>query len=179
MALQEVWLHMTEQIRRHPDMAWFREFFFEGMLHGYASSAPRKPFPGLPGSKCVTYERERHELKLVDVWFAKLNSDSSHGMTVIWCSDIPVWMMHYGGCYRQEARPFLKTALRDAYDKKLFRGGRGPIRFGGEPGDRFRYFNVVDPNYDTFESFRGTERILTMEDHSLAGVHHYHGGLML
>ena len=173
---------MTGQQRRHPDEDWLQAFFFEAMQKGYASSAPRKPFPGLPGSKCITYERERHELKLADIWFAKPSSDSSHGVTLIWVADSLVWAMHYGGWYNRLAIPFLKRALARNYEQSIFEGGRGPTSLEGED-HTLQYLNTVEKK--GFVSFRGHDRIIVTSVATdfvageVFGEHHYFGGLML
>lgn len=91
------------------------------------------------------------------------------GHTTMWYKGRPVWIMHYGGWYAEEAIPFLKQCLRQAYEfDRVFYGGRGPACVRGE---RFTYVNRY---LGTFDDFRGEESIFDL-DGACRGYHWYHG----
>ena len=96
-------------------------------------------------------------------------------MTVVSFEDIPVWMMQYFGEYDKEAIPCLKAALRVAYERKEFNGGRGPnlFRYGG-----CVYRNFPDDVRSIPEYFSGSEEIRGTSS-TARGWHRYQGGLMI
>lgn len=143
-------------------------FFFEAMLNGYASgSKPEKNNP-FPSWKTLGYRKGL--LWLTDMWHTALNSRHSSGVTTIYWSSNPVWVMHYGGWYSDEVIPTLKAALRQSYKSKDFIGGRGPLMFAL---DNYIYRNM--PSRSDFQSFEGYERISSVEIDAAVGFHWYRG----
>jgi len=173
-----------------------KQFFFQGMLNGYANPEaktyknlellfPKIPIPApisdgflLRGSKGTFYSEviDGDDYLLIDVWFSNKNSDFSGGMTLISIDNQIVWMMNYGGHFTNEAIPTLKLALKTAYEKKLFWGGRGPDKIlNGE----FWYTNYLVNN--DFGSFSGRENIYSAHKpiNNWHGQHDYCGFLMV
>lgn len=159
-----------------PNVDLLAEFFFEAMRSGWATSSPKKPLPGLLGTKSISFEKG--DLKLLDYYYVAPKSDCSYGTTVIWQSEIPRWVMHYGGFYEKRAIPTLKAALQDAYSRNFFYGGRGPDLFIGD--SPFRYENKLDnPASGGFEDFCGHERVCDVYEEREVGWHDYFGGLLI
>ncbi len=162
------------------DIKRIKAFFFEAMRQGWAMPVPKTPIPGLPGSKSIPFCSG--EYYLLDYYFVVPGSKSSYGTTVIWVAEKPVWVMHYGGWYKEEVIPFLKRALMRNYIDNIFFGGRGPARLEGED-HTLQYLNEVERN--DFGNFNGHEHIVSTSDQSgtplgcLAGEHRYFGGLLL
>ena len=149
-----------------------KELFFEAMVSGYANPKTKKTtLEGLPGSKVILFEKD--EFKVTDVYFTHLGSDLSSGMTIIHHQDKPIWIMHYGGWYKEEAIPFLKEVLRIAYQKVYFSGGRGINPF---QNNSFLYLNKVERN--SFSDFKGREEIYHGNG-SFLGFHEYFGGSLI
>ncbi len=112
---------------------------------------------------------------------ALTNSEYSGGSTLISFHAEPkpinLWLMQYHGWCKNddpEILAFLKEALRAAYGKKIFRGGRGEFRYPnlGDPslrspttGNAFLYLNQGDHSeyfgqqLEPFEKFSGREGI--------------------
>ena len=157
-------------------------FFFRAMLAGYVASASKKTkkttIPELPGSKKIVHQEE--DLKLVDFYFVSAKSYHSYGTTIIYDQGVPVWMMQYGGWYFQEAIPVLKQALRSAYGKSHFFGGRGPAKFSLKEF-RATYRNDIHRS-SSFRKFSGNEEILMVPAGAILphryGSHQYFGGVM-
>lgn len=151
------------------------DVFFEAMDAGYASE--KKPNKTevieLAGSKCITHVQLPWNVK--DVYLVTPLSQSSGGMTVIEYEDVPVWMMQYVGSYDEEATPCLKAALRDAYTKRKFCGGRGTNRFKFEG---MTYTNPCEKATQFYGFFRGEEQVRG-KDYRLLGWHAYQGGPMV
>lgn len=148
-----------------------QQIFFRAMANGYAAAAPKGSIKELPGSKTITRtygSRDNDERwRVVDCWLS--NGDKSSGTTTIWFSGEPVWIMHYGGWYFEEALPFLKECLHRAYvTEEYFYGGRGPVFVRG---DRFTYVNRY---HGMFAEFHGEEGIFDF-DGKCAGFHWYRG----
>lgn len=148
--------------------------FLQAMGAGYAADATKSTISGLPGSKAITRTFNSpgngKRWRVVDCWLS--NGERSSGHTTIWLNDEPVWIMHYGGWYTEDALPFLKECLHRAYvTEKRFYGGRGPVIVRGE---RFTYVNRYLGSFDQFE---GDEGILDLEGKS-CGYHWYHGMLL-
>lgn len=87
-------------------------------------------------------------------------------------------MMQYFGEYHAEAIPCLKAALREAYSRREFIGGRGPKTF--QQGE-YTYWNHCER--DGFGSFYGREGVnkgyCGKRGSGTIGSHSYQGGLML
>jgi len=153
-----------------------RDVFFEAMNAGYAAEG--KPKKGsiaeLPGSKTITYTIG--PWVVLDVYQVTPISSFSGGTTHIWYKGVEVWMMQYFGKYEEVAIPCLKAALRDAYSRKEFRGGRGPHTF---KHTGFVYRNPISQL--DFEEFYGAEEILDErhERRKVLGWHRFQGGLMI
>jgi len=142
-------------------------FFFEAMMHGYATEV--EPFLNipLPGWKTISYENE--SLQLVDMWHTTPNSDYSSGVITIFRKDMPIWVMHFGGWYKKSAIQFLKNALMHSFENRKFTGGRGPFSLESEG---LTYKNIVILN--SFVEFYGHEKI-TSETDGFLGTHWYRG----
>ncbi len=152
--------------------------FSIAMRVGYAGGIgkiQKTTIPGIPGSKCITWQSIDGRWKVVDTYVVNRESFDSSGMTVIAFEGAPIWVMHYGGFYKDEAIPFLKKCLAAAYKASLFNGGRGPqeMREGN-----LRYSNLSSGG--TFRLFEGKESIEDMRDEGpVLGVHWYRGGMLL
>ena len=73
---------------------------------------------------------------------------------IVLYDNVPVWMMSCQGLYAENAVPFLRRALRKAYDRREFVGGRGPrIDTDGE----LVYENTVEES--SWKRFRGRDEI--------------------
>ncbi len=143
-------------------------FFFEAMRAGYAAkNSEETSIAELPGYKVVTYRKD--DLRLVDMWCTNPNSNKSAGTTTIWFKDEPLWIMQYGGEYKQDAIPVLKEALLKAYEHNIFAGGRGPVTF---QKNRLLYDNNVTKNF--FGNFEGQE-VISSEGGIVLGYHDYRG----
>ena len=105
----------------NPHSEEIQEFFFNGMLNGYASGVKAVAEPGLPGYKRTEYKEG--DFYLLDRWVTTPLSDKSVGDTTIWHRDMPVWVMHYGGRYDKHVIPFLKRALHRTYKSRVFIAG--------------------------------------------------------
>lgn len=159
------------------DVRVLEDFFLMAMRHGWASGTAKISIPELPGAKCIPYQDERKQLYLLDWYFAPRGSvnNGSAGTTMIWYQNIPVWVMHYGGIYREEAVPFLKKALSEAYMNGIFKGGRGLNYHGG--GGSLVYVNEPTEG-SSFKHFSGNEFIVELESCARVGWHKYWGMLL-
>ncbi|MBI2003669.1 MAG: hypothetical protein HYS78_01695 [Parcubacteria group bacterium] len=151
------------------------QFFFEAMKGGWAMPVPKSHIPALPGSKSIPFRIG--EYTLLDYYFVAPGSDSSYGTTVIWVTERPFWVMHYGGWYKKEAIPFLKAALRQAYSQNQFVGGRGPNSYH-EKGHPFWYRNHIENFANSFARFHGFEDVVNTENDEVLGEHRFFGGLL-
>lgn len=151
-----------------------KEVFFAAMLDGYAGGENRKSVKTLFHNgytkKVAFCDPENHNgYVVIDEWHTNPDSDRSAGTTLITFLGDPVWWMSYDGEYLEGAIEFLKRALKKAYERKLFLGGRGLASVLSERfslnGLTFKlgYKNVWDGD---FQSFSGTEKIF---QHPLAG----------
>ena len=153
--------------------------FFEAMKQGWASGASAKkdfPFPGAKGYES-NFRYGHARLRFLDYYFVNELSRTSFGTKVAFQFGEPVWMMQYGGWYKKEAIPFVKTALMSAYGASQFRGGRGPASFydnNSYPG--LLYVNECES--ESFENFKGRE-FVTDGFGKLLGEHSFFGGLMI
>jgi hypothetical protein len=147
-----------------------RAFFFRAMLEGYLSAT--KPKKNTPFSGWNTLEYKEWPFSLVDMWNTTFYSSASSGVTTISYMGIPIWVMHYGGWYEDEAITTLKAALSQNYKHGVFIGGRGPMEF--EEGD-FHYKNQPEVGGLDFEHFEGCEYMDNTRTRTLVGYHWYRG----
>ena len=86
--------------------------------------------------------------------------------------------MHYGGWYEKEVKPFLISALYNAYMiERKFYGGRGPVVFDSVGFPDWVYRNSITQN--SFGQFAGEEKIHTHDDQRCLGFHWYRGMSLL
>jgi len=146
--------------------------FFDAMRNGYAKEGIKKgKIAELPGSKTIPFAAGN--FTLLDCYLVTPLHPHSFGQTIIWCDNVPVWVMSYQGWYLESAIPFLKRALWEAYDHRDFFGGRGPHFF---TEDGMTYVNNVEPPND-WRHFRGCEEIFDRNGQSV-GWHEYQGLLL-
>ncbi|MBU1092488.1 hypothetical protein KJ836_02375 [Patescibacteria group bacterium] len=148
-----------------------REFFFAGMIKGYASGAEAEPIPKLPGFKGYRHSDE-DGLTLLD-YYAPSSTGFSAGSTIIWLDGIPIWLMTYEGWYENCVTSLLKEALMEAYTKGVFLGGRGINRVAVDDGAE--YINI-DPG-SNFCFFSGIEQIV--HGGNVLGTHSFRGGCLV
>ncbi len=181
---------MEQVVQKKPTEEIIKPFFFEAMRNGWVAGCVEKSIPDFSGSRVIRYKK--FGLSLADYFFIAPDSQSSHGMTIIWlfeeyehglCAfERPVWIMHYGGWYDKRVIPFLKRTLMHNYNDNIFVGGRGPERLEGMD-HTVQYLNRVEQN--DFTSFRGQEQIITTSEQwqvpvgTKMGEHHYFGGLFI
>ncbi|KKS28162.1 MAG: hypothetical protein UV60_C0015G0016 [Parcubacteria group bacterium GW2011_GWA2_43_11] len=156
---------------QQPTLAEIEGVFFDAMLAGWASGAPAKNIPELPGSRIISFCSGDFEVK--DIFFVTPHSSKSGGTTTISFQGDPVWLMQYGGWYLEHAVSFLKSCLNHAYKERHFYGGRGLSRVRGT---NMTYLNNIACNY--FEAFGGNEWIIDSNGGYL-GTHWYRGMLLL
>ncbi|MFC1594804.1 DUF5680 domain-containing protein [Patescibacteria group bacterium] len=155
-----------------PTIKEIMHIFFSAMKVGYAKDKTKGlKMPNLPMSRSNRFQEG--DFTLLDYWFATY-SQKSFGQTVIWYMEIPVWMMTYFGTYEEEAIPFLKKALYEAYKNDEFFGGRGPQSF---TDDDMTYYNVI--RQIGFDKFNGYEAIMHTRHGRSLGWHEYHGMVLL
>lgn len=154
-----------------------QEFFFRGMIGGWAAGGKKIAIPELPGYKGILFEEEH--FRLLDRWCVTPFSNKSDGGTTIWWREfldspwIPVWVMHYAGWYEEEAIPLVQAALTETYAKGEFRGCRGPGHL--RRGDLL-YTNTFSGRFDKFAGWEGVIRYST---NASLGVHEYSGMSLL
>jgi hypothetical protein len=158
---------VIEMCPEYPSIDKVKEFFFKGMVEGYAGQGARIALDQLPGYKANSFGEG--DWYLLDCWCGDPLSGRSAGTTTIWYRNNPVWVMHFGGQYPQEVIPTLKAALRQSYQNQEFLGGRGPRTYGIEP---YIYVNV--PRVNDFSLFEGREGIRFNRD-QMFGWHDYWG----
>lgn len=156
-----------------------QEFFFEGMLHGWPSGVGKVEIPDMPGYKKLEYplSGDIKGFHLRDVYTRNEDSGKSEGSTKIWHKGRIIWSMHYEGHYEKKALNFLKSALRRAYEGRLFHGGRGPKFFSDQTYPGLVYTNVE--TWWEFGTFSGYESIVDNENTRVLGSHKYTGGLLI
>jgi len=153
-----------------------QKFFFKAMKEGWAANGKKFTIPALPNYKGIEFRSEKEDLRLLDFYCVTPNSSKSAGTTTIWHKDIPVWLINYGGFYKECAIPFLKNALQKTIEKREFLGGRGPLVFVDEYAGLV-YFN--NPVQNDFSKFYGHEQIFDILTENLLGYHDYWGFSML
>lgn len=150
-----------------------QEFFFRGMLKGWAS-----PDPQITNVFDMPHHKQIEVLegpwRLLDRWSEPPGSDKSAGFKEISYQDVPVWIMTYGGSYMPEVIGLLKFALYDNYVEKIWCGGRGPEDLR-QHGGIYKYCNRWR---GSFGNFSGQEEILHILTREQRGYHVY-GGMSL
>ena len=157
------------------------DVFWKAMAHGWSSKRKieNKTSSLLPGYKFIPFASG--DFSVLDAYCKTPISGKSSGFTTIWFKGIPVWTMNYGGEYPKEIIPFLKLALRDAIEKRVFMGGRGRNFFTHEGFPHLSYRNItrsVGEKASSFCKFAGTEEILT-HNFNLLGSHEYAGMILI
>jgi len=143
------------------------------MLAGYAQPASKKKkVPDYPRSRATRY-KSSHWL-VVDTWTTNSDSGASFGSICVYRKKRPVWFMQYAGAYPKTVIWFLKDALRDNYEKRVFTGGRGYFEYAVADSP-LEYRNIV--NASGFDKFNGREEI--RRQGVTLGYHFYIGGLMI
>lgn len=152
-----------------------KQAFFKAMLDGYAGGKNRKSFKTKTPDGYTVIIFEDGEFMVEDRYCTTPHSDKSTGTTTIFFRNVAVWWMSYGGHYPKKVIPFLKEALKQAYEKGEFYGGRGP---GVSMGNGMLYTNNLA--YGNFKKFRGVETIhKSSRIGKLLGFHEYFGMSML
>lgn len=154
------------------DLAQVQEFFFKGMVGGWAAGAKKIMIPEMPGFRAIKFREG--DFRLLDCWSKTENSTKSFGTTTIWFRDIPAWIMNHGGLYDERAIAFLKRVLRQNYEAGEFVGGRGPLVFAE---GLLRYTNY--PRHNDFHRFDGRENVFSNETGTFLGYHDYWGMSLL
>ncbi|MBI2624249.1 hypothetical protein HYW67_02015 [Candidatus Parcubacteria bacterium] len=155
------------------------DFFFEAGMETYAGDIvmAKRTIVELPGSRVLRYKRP--PFLYMDCYFSV--GEKSFGQTGIWHEAFPagpVWGMQYSGwCRDKWAIPFLKRALRYAYENRIFLGGRGPLEFIPE-GESLAYQNLLRPG-SGFTDFAGSENIFEREVSARTLFYHAFNGLAL
>jgi hypothetical protein len=159
-----------------------REFFFLGVIRGWASGNDGYPLPeeegglGIEGWKETIYQDSLGfaGYRLVDRWGRDPDSGKPSGSMMITHFKMPAWVMWCGGeLYEKEALPFLREALMASFRKRKFYGGRGPRRYS--KGDLL----YVNRFHGSFERFHGQEYIENVERNVRLGGHQYWGGSLV
>lgn len=151
-----------------------QEFFFKGMLNGYAAGIKGIALPGMPGYKRTEFREG--DFYLLDRWVVTPLSDKSVGDTIIWHRDVPVWAMYYGGRFDKNTIAFLKRMLFKAYEARVFIGGRG-LPDVESIKESLRYINV--PRGNDFSRFSGREEVFNTKMTKILGWHEYWGMSLL
>ncbi len=114
---------MTATETREALLVAARWFFCDAMSLGYAFGAKATPIPGRPNGKY--YEHANNLWYLRDEYEVDPITKKSAGFTFIEYDQRRIWVMAYGGFYKQEAIPCLKAALMANYTRGDFYAGRG------------------------------------------------------
>ena len=76
--------------------------FFDAMRNGYAKEGIKKgKIAELPGSKTIPFAAGN--FMLLDCYLVTPLHPHSFGQTIIWCDNVPVWVMSYQGWYLESA----------------------------------------------------------------------------
>lgn len=146
--------------------------FFEAMLAGYAGGEKGGGIVRIEnggGYKIIEFTSQNY--KVVDRYCTTPHSKYSAGTTTILFESAPVWWMSYAGLYPETLIPFLKTALKKAYEVEEFNGGRGP-RILRDEESSLTYINVSTGG---FHRFQGREEIHDRRTGLTLGFHEYFG----
>jgi hypothetical protein len=157
-------------------------FYFYAMLNGFASTG-RKDFrtadthtkkyyfvPSVDECKAGGFN---HGFALEDTWTNVTGTSRSAGYTYVKFHGCPVWVMQYQGMYKKQAIPFLKLALRKAFEAKLFNAGRGPILYTNPEHEGMVYRN--SKSQGDWELFVGYEEIIDTVHNVSLGWHQVNG----
>ncbi|MBI3304765.1 hypothetical protein HYZ80_00335 [Candidatus Parcubacteria bacterium] len=155
------------------------DFFFEAGMEICADDIvmAKRTIVELPGSRVLRYKKP--PFLYVDCYFSV--GEKSFGQTGIWHEELrsgPVWGMQYRGwCKDKRAIPFLRRALRYAYENRIFVGGRGPKSFRVED-ETLSYLNglLTLNRPHSFSDCEGTEGIFDLAAKGEAPSHLFHHG---
>lgn len=154
-----------------------KEYFFRAMLEsGFVSDIKPARDQPMPGWKKIDHNPFQMDgyLHLADMWHTTPDSDWSSGITMIYWKWYPVWVMHYGGWYKEQVIPSLRAALKYSYERGEFIGGRGPMFYRAD--------NVVYTNEAAGSFFNFSGREIISADTStgtMLGTHWYQGMWLL
>lgn len=148
-----------------------QEFFLDAMRNGYAANVEKFAIPHMK-HKGISYKSKDGKLYLIDAYCVNKETDYSAGTTTIFEQGQPVWWMSYVGYYQPDTTQYLKEALKFAYDRNLFFGGRGPDEFNISG---YKYKNRSD--YNSFDFFSGTETLSDING-NMVGFHRYYGTVL-
>lgn len=171
-----------EEFKRKQVLKQAKDVFFEAMLDGYTGEQKNSIKIVSPdGRKTITFINGK--FKVIDEYWTTPESDLSAGMTtilyeVVPSRGIPIWWMSYGGRYPKELIPFLKESLKLTYERREFRGGRGP---NSHLRGNLEYVNSCSAG--GFEKFEGNEEIIDLNNNdemdpdglTVVGFHKYFG----
>ena len=151
-------------------------FFFQAMMQGYADNETKRKTVDMLHHKEV--DIIQGDWRCLDRYCVTPLSDKSAGSTTIWYQGIPVWVMNYGGDYKEEAIDFLKLALRSNYEEMIFLGCRGPAIFT-HLDNPLIYTNSMSKDSHGFGDFKGCETIKNKSTYTMLGYHEYWGMSLL
>ena len=146
-----------------------REFFFDAMRNGYAAKVEKIGIPHM-NHKGIPYKSRDGQFYLIYAYCVNTLTSYSAGTTTIFHKDQPVWWVNYVGRYQPGSTKYLKEALKSAYDRNLFCGGRGPVEC--RTSDGYTYKNHLEIN--SFQLFSGKEKLLDPAG-NMVGFHEYSG----
>ena len=151
-------------------------FFFPAMLKGWVADAPEYRFLDMDNYHGISFrDGPNGDFLLVESYTSTPGSDKFFGSIGIFYQDVPIWFMSYLGYYEEKATSILKQALRLAYEKRNFLGGRGPRTF---TLNSQRYWNNPAGS-STFRDFRGVEGAMSTRGLSQLGHLEYFGGSLI
>lgn len=157
-----------------PSIEEIKKFFFKAMINGYVSSDDKIKITEMPEYKAIPFKEGK--FYLLDNYLTTPYSDKSAGTTTIWYNNKPVWIMHYGGYYKEPVIPLLKKALKKTYKTSQFFGARGPSTLI-DSENSLVYIN--SPKMNDFERFEGREEIFDIQKNISLGYHEYWGMSLL
>lgn len=149
-----------------PSIKELEAVFFDAMNEGWASGVQHTTNSLLPGAHIIEWNKRGY--LVIDCYY--VNNGKNVGWTMMWCNDVPVWVMNYHGEYPTSVVPFLKRALMESYGNRQFFGGRGPALY--KEGNLCYFNNHAER---TFGKFHGIERIFDMNNNTSLGWHEYSG----
>jgi hypothetical protein len=171
-----------------------RKFYFEAAQATWVAlkdeQVPKFTIPEIPGSEVYRFDKE--PFHYIDKYV--VSGQYSGEETIIYLregKDVPIWIMQYHGWSKEGDKriiPFLKQALKEAYSRHLWLGGRGPTQFpASQTADRYSTSGLTEgtlvyrswpeqPN--EFHTFKGVERIIAVREVGVDEIlfwHRYHG----
>lgn len=174
-----------EEIREYmPTLEQLKDCFFDCSLSAYPGGGHYEPSEEIPGAKVfsILYGAT---LAYRDLYIA--NNHESGGITTISLvlprqKPFPLWMMQYEGCEEtgdKKVIMLLKEALKTAYEKKEFVGGRGPDFFPwNESCNKWGLaYRNMPKGLNEFDRFSGTEKIIDRKANIV--FHHNYSGKLL